>query len=322
MVFQKDDRVKSKAVLYDEGTEDANGLHPNPPRPALPFPPPPPPRPVPPSSLLTYLPPFPGLTFSQREAAKGNGEWCHGKITWVYARPGRTLQRYRVKWDEGSVTQVEHQHLEPCDLEEDDDADAHDEIDPEDQVDQCVHVDGDVTDSDDDNASAEEDDDQTATVMNSTVVVDGVSWKRVPSIAEDTYPDFDLQVRNLNITDNTREKELFDLCMPVTHDMLLEIVRERAAACNDKYKDWNMHHIEATFKVIFGGAQFKTGTDLWATETKGLMPPPDFGRYYIPVCTYVFYEAPPPLGRWCFFFWPLFETLCAVVPHMKSPCGA
>ena len=202
---------------------------------------------------------------------------------------------------------MEHQHLEPCDLANDDDPDAEDEVDPEEQVDQYVDVDGDVTDSEEDNASAEEDDDQTATVMNSAVVVDGVSWKRVPSLAEDTFPDFDLQVRNLHITDHTREKELFDLCMPVTYDMLLEIVRERAAACCDKYKDWNMHHIEATFKVIFGGAQFKTGTDLWATETKGLMPPPDFGRYYIPVLI-LFTKHHLPLGGGAFFFGPFLRT--------------
>jgi hypothetical protein len=31
--------------------------------------------------------------------------------------------------------------------------------------------------------------------------------------------------------------------------------------------------------IIFGGAQFKEGTDLWATQGVGLMPPPDFGRF-------------------------------------------
>ena len=213
------------------------------------------------------------------------------------------MQRYRVKWDEGSVTQVEHQHLEPCDLDEDDDPDAHDEVDPEDQVDQHTHVEGEATDSDDDPDAHDEDDDNPATVMNSTVVVDGVSWKRIPSFAEDTNPDFDLQARNLNITDNTREKELFNLTMPVTCDILLEIVRERAASCNDKYKDWTMHHIEATLKVIFGGAQFKTGTDLWATETKGLMPPPDFGRYYVPALMF-FTKHHFPLGGGAFVLAP------------------
>ena len=64
---------------------------------------------------------------------------------------------------------MEHQHLEPCDLANDDDPDAEDEVDPEEQVDQHVNVDGDVADSEEDNASAEEDDDQTATVMNAVV---------------------------------------------------------------------------------------------------------------------------------------------------------
>jgi hypothetical protein len=30
--------------------------------------------------------------------------------------------------------------------------------------------------------------------------------------------------------------------------------------------------------VIFGGAQFKSETDLWSTEARGMMPPPNFGR--------------------------------------------
>ena len=37
--------------------------------------------------------------------------------------------------------------------------------------------------------------------------------------------------------------------------------------------------IEAALTIIFGGAQFKEGTDLWATQNVGLMPPPDFGRH-------------------------------------------
>jgi hypothetical protein len=31
--------------------------------------------------------------------------------------------------------------------------------------------------------------------------------------------------------------------------------------------------------VLIGGAQFTPHTDLWATEHKGIIPPPDFGRY-------------------------------------------
>ena len=46
-----------------------------------------------------------GLTFSQREPAAGNGVHCFGKVTHVYVARGRAVQRYRVKWDSGEVTQ-------------------------------------------------------------------------------------------------------------------------------------------------------------------------------------------------------------------------
>jgi hypothetical protein len=58
------------------------------------------------------------------------------------------------------------------------------------------------------------------------------------------------------------------------------IVRDRAEDIDDKkYRNWNANHINETLKVIIGGAQFTTHTDLWATEQKGIMPPPDFGRF-------------------------------------------
>jgi hypothetical protein len=45
-------------------------------------------------------------------------------------------------------------------------------------------------------------------------------------------------------------------------------------------KNWVEWHIEdAALAIIFGGAQFKEGTDLWTTQRVGLMPPPDFGRF-------------------------------------------
>jgi hypothetical protein len=40
-----------------------------------------------------------------------------------------------------------------------------------------------------------------------------------------------------------------------------------------------MWMIDAALTIIFGGAQFKDGTDLWATNNHGLMPPPDFGKH-------------------------------------------
>jgi hypothetical protein len=71
---------------------------------------------------------------------------------------------------------------------------------------------------------------------------------------------------------------------------------------NDKYKEWSATHIDKFLRCIFGSAQYKVcavycvsmsiffvskpvsdlrtyvGTDLWATEDKGMIRAPDFGR--------------------------------------------
>ena len=57
MVLSANDRVKSRANLYDEGTEDENGLR-----------------------------------FSQRQLAKGLGSFCFGAVTHVYRKLGGNLK--------------------------------------------------------------------------------------------------------------------------------------------------------------------------------------------------------------------------------------
>lgn len=217
-----------------------------------------------------------------------------------------------MRWDDNSVTQVLHAWLEPGFIGNDDN--AGEDVEPGAEDNQHVNIDGEVTDSD-------RDDDDEGTVgdavpMGGTITVDGVTWKRVPSIdngALDEHPDFDLQVRHANISDHTKEKELFDLCMPVPYDMLLQIVRDRAESVNDKYTSWDMSHVEATLKCLFGGAQFKVGTDLWSTTPKGLMPAPDFGRYFPPTSMHRLLR-----GGGVFFlpvFLDLFVELMVAVRH-------
>ena len=83
MVLSVNDRVKSRATLYDQGTEDENGL-----------------------------------LFSQRQLGQGLGVFCFGAVTHVYRKSGRQPQKYRVRWDDGSIGQVEHRHLELVSVEE------------------------------------------------------------------------------------------------------------------------------------------------------------------------------------------------------------
>jgi hypothetical protein len=55
-------------------------------------------------------------------------------------------------------------------------------------------------------------------------------------------------------------------------------VRENAEEVNDVHK-YELWMVDATLAIVLGDTQFKEGTDLWATKTVGLMPPPDFGRH-------------------------------------------
>ncbi len=57
---------------------------------------------------------------------------------------------------------------------------------------------------------------------------------------------------------------------------MLQIVRD--AVAKDKRK-WEIEHIEATLCIIFGGAQYKAGTNLWGVQKKGMLRAPDFGLH-------------------------------------------
>ena len=43
-----------------------------------------------------------GLSFSDRWARDGHGEWCYGKISLVYKKIGRQPQKYRILYHEGT----------------------------------------------------------------------------------------------------------------------------------------------------------------------------------------------------------------------------
>ena len=72
--------MQALATLFDAGTEDAQGR-----------------------------------TYSQKRKDKGLGDYCLGTITRVYRNTGagrnNLLQKYIVKWDEGTSTPLVEQHL-------------------------------------------------------------------------------------------------------------------------------------------------------------------------------------------------------------------
>ncbi len=69
------------------------------------------------------------------------------------------------------------------------------------------------------------------TRVGGVVEVGGVNWKRVENITRDVREGverFDLQVKPFVTTGATTEKELFWLCMPVSREQLVDVVRTRA----------------------------------------------------------------------------------------------
>jgi hypothetical protein len=273
--FKKGDRVRAKATVFDgDGRRDRNGL-----------------------------------LWSEKWAADKNGEWCYGTVSFVYARRSRTEQKYRVKYDEGTVMEALEHHLEMVLDEGDsdegsegghemggsncDDSDgstvegervlAMRAGDPQDPEPEEADSGGNVT-SDSDGEMGENNmnmrDAQEPLAIGDTVEVNGVTWQRLESLEEDvrTEPEVKTTFTRLHVDDTTKEVEVFLQLMPLSKDKLLQIVRDGATAAKDKRK-WEMEHIEAALCIILGGAQYKTGTNLWATQKKGMLRAPDFGLH-------------------------------------------
>jgi hypothetical protein len=104
------------------------------------------------------------------------------------------------------------------------------DIDEDTEFDRFVTVDGDITD---DEGEGEEGPVEAGSVtrVGGEVEVAGVKWKRVENVTRDVREGverFDLQVKPFVINNSTSEKELFWLCMPVTREKLLDVVRSRA----------------------------------------------------------------------------------------------
>jgi hypothetical protein len=53
-----------------------------------------------------------GRTFAEDWEKKGHGEWCHGRVTFVYKKKSRQPQKYRILYDEGTVMESLEEHME------------------------------------------------------------------------------------------------------------------------------------------------------------------------------------------------------------------
>jgi hypothetical protein len=262
--YKKGDRVRAKATLFDAGTRDRNGL-----------------------------------LFSEKWAADGHVEWCYGTVIFVYVRRGREFQKYRVKYDEGTSMEALEKHLEHVVGEEDSD-DGSDEGN-EMGGSQCSDSEGStierervrdviygvVIHAEPDNreeggnvtsdSEGEMGENNMGDLRNAIeplsvgdrVTVHGLTWVRIEALEEDIRTDAEVETKfnRLHFSDAAREVDVFLQLMPLSKDRLLEIVRDGAAAAEDKRK-WEIEHIEAALCIILGGAQYKAGTKLWSTQKK------------------------------------------------------
>ena len=267
--------------------------------------------------------------WSEKWRREGNGEWCYGKVTFVFRKKPRQPQKYRIKYHEGTVMESLETDIELAPEEEAEDEtssaerqlgedenqlrleDREEEPDEDDRhpLDREEETQGrDVADGNVELDSEEEDhdgDDETVTVggvlynvsankRRRVTVGDGEGdvipvgqivhageyrWKRVWAITEDSRkePHFETSFKSNLFHEDVTEVEVFRAFMPLDREYLLDIIRVNADEDGDK-RVWEAWHVDAALAVLFGGAQFKEGTDLWATKRVGMMPPPDFGR--------------------------------------------
>ena len=138
-----------------------------------------------------------------------------------------------VKWDEGTSTTIEERHLA---LVEGPDGGVLGSPDNETTgMSEFLTRDGEETDDDEEAldrdppaalAVVPEDVFTVVTPLNGVVECGpGFRWRRVKSIVADpraNQPEFDLSLRNMQITDNTSLNDLLWLCMPVSRSELLD----------------------------------------------------------------------------------------------------
>ena len=60
-----------------------------------------------------------GLTFSEKWLRDGNGEWCYGKISFVYKKKSRQAQKYRILYHEGTTMESLEGDIEMAPEDED-----------------------------------------------------------------------------------------------------------------------------------------------------------------------------------------------------------
>ena len=209
--YSKGDRVKVRATRFDNETRDRNGL-----------------------------------SFSEKWAADGNGEWCFGAVVHVYAVKGRKVQTYRIKYDDGSSMISSEDHVEDAtgEIDSENNSDGDNEMErgdgAESEVSTVFEDRGQRDNEDNDDNEGENDGNVTEDSegeANERVMMDirnarepleigdrvechGYTWERVESLNEDsrTAPEKETTFRRLHFHDRTREVDVFKQLMPLSNN--------------------------------------------------------------------------------------------------------
>jgi hypothetical protein len=113
-------------------------------------------------------------------------------------------------------------------------------------------------------------------IMGGTAEAHGETWKRVPDMGEcqrGTKPIARAALKGFVVTADTKPVDLWEFFLPVPLEGMPVVVRANAALHpKDKAEYCNMGGLRAFLGLLFSGAQFKVGTDLWSKKRKGMMP--------------------------------------------------
>ena len=245
-----------------------------------------------------------GRKWSQLHMAKEKTKWVLGTIVRHLGGTRNFKGQYKVRYD-GDKTQTNsaESHLEKCREEESDSGDSSgsdsDEAPPsggsesedddrlvgaggtapEEERDPNAGMDGEGDpEADDGDASDEE---GAAVAMGGTVEVNGNTWKRVVGMGDDPRgerPRVKMKMKKMRVNSHTKRSDFFKELFPVDFEHVLKVVKEGAARHNDKGK-YTIDGLYSFLCCFYGGCQFSVGTDCWETATRGMLPPPNFGRF-------------------------------------------
>ena len=80
-------------------------------------------------------------------------------------------------------------------------------------------------------------------------------------------------MKKMVVNSHTTRSDFWKELFPVPLTEMLKVAQDNAARHRDR-GGFEMDGLLAFLCCLYGGCQFAVGTDVWATQRKGMMPPP------------------------------------------------